>query len=698
MFKRYGKKILKFLAVAMVTVISFTLTGCNSLKRGDDTVTYTDSSNNAIWNAVYERLTEEGCATDYNLLREACSSLKGDAYDSAGKARSGKRIYAVEKSSFNSYTDMYKLTLTDNSTIEFAIVNQLSDSSSAYEVFVENNPQTTLAENDFVQKMSQGDLYVTLTIDANGGEYADELEHTVPIGTIYTLKTPERGDDSFLGWYSGAEQTDKIMSNSISVDYDTTVYAAWKNYDYSAVDYTEWEKLSSSTILFFDSYFTQAFRTEFNQFIADVNAKKGTLTQAAVDAYCVEYSSRLEHGEFVQTDVARVYLVAYDINKESYTEAAVIITDKEGGSYSGFRDDSSKIKIRGNSTAKLSKTPYNIKLSSKRSVLGMVTAKKWSLLANAMDKTLMRNAVALSLAKDMGFAYSSDYRVVEVILNGRNMGCYMLVESIDTGKQKVDIDVSNGDALLQLENELSRHDDDVSYFFTGSSNSVILNVQQCFGIEKYDNAPIDYVLSVKEKVDNVEKAIKTKDQGTISAVLDVDSFVNYYILLEFCKDIDASISSKWFYIKDGIIYAGPPWDFDLSMGNPSNTYYGNSGYFENYLGSHGLYADNFSWLSYLLDCSWFKSTVTSRLSELKSTITSYYTGTDNFIDVFVNTYNGAITRNYASTSSGGAGWSVSTAYSAWERTPNSTYSANVSFLRTWLSERLKWMCDYYGVA
>lgn len=679
----------------MVTVLSFTFTGCNSLSREDETVTYTDSSNNAIWDAVYERLEDAECDTDYNMLREACSTLKGDVYNSKGEVRSGKRISAVEKSSFNDYTDIYKLTLTDSSILEFAIVNQLSDDSSAYDVFVENNPDTTLDEKNFIEKMAYADLYVTLTIDTNGGTYPEDTEYTVPIGTMYTLKTPESGDNEFLGWYKGADFTDKIVGSTISVDYDTTIYASWSIYNYSVVDYSEWDELTATKISYYETYYTESFRTSFSQFVADVNAKRGTLTQAKVDAYCAEYSSRLANGEFITSDAARVYLFAGSISKYWYTAAEVIVADKEGGTSTGFRDGEAKVKIRGNSTSNLDKKPYNIKLSSKHSLLGMVSAKKWSLLANAMDKTLMRNAVALSLAKDMGFAYASDYRVVEVFLNGKNLGCYMLVESIDVASNKVDIDLDNGDALLQLDNELSRHDDDVSYFFTGSPTHLILSSQQCFGIEKYDYAPIDYVNSVKERVDNVEEALATGDKETISAVMDLDSFVNYYLLLEYCKDIDATISSKWFYIKDDIIYAGPPWDFDLSMGNPSYSYYGGSGYFENYTGSHGLYAYRFSWFRELLKNSWFTALVTERLTELSDTITSYYTGDNNFIDVFVYENNSAINRNYSG-GSGGAGWSLTTAAGNWERDPNSTYSANVTYLRTWLYERHEWLKKYYG--
>lgn len=676
----------------MSGALLFTLVSCDWQKRGDEEITYTDVYNNAIWQAAYERLTDEfECSTGYNALREACSTLVGDEYDSKGKKRSGVRIAKVAKEAFNSYIDKYTLTLTDTSTIEFALISEAStdENVSAYDIFAEHNPSTTLDEVDFVEKMATADLYVTLIIDTNGGDYGGDTEYTCTVGTIYTLKEPTRGDDAFLGWYISADDgEERISEDTLSVDYDCTVYAKWEEYDYTAVDYSEWDSLSGATIPYFSDYYTESFRSEFAQFISDVNAKRGTLTQAAVDSYCQQYQQKLDNGDFVQSDISRVYITANEITAEAYSAASVIVVGAEGDSYAGFADYESKIKIRGNSTAQLNKKPYNFKLGSKRSVLGMVTAKKWSLLANAMDKTLMRNAIALSLAKEMNFGYVSDYRVVEVFVNGENKGCYMLVESIDVGKQKVDIDYDSGDALLQLDGELQRHDSDVAYFYTGT-------YQLCLGIEHCDESTVEQIKATNEKINAVETAIETGDQTKISAVLDVTSFVDYYILLEYCKDVDANISSKWFYLKDGVLYAGPPWDFDLSMGNPSSYYI--AYYTENsYNGSKSLYATKFTWFSQLLECSWFKALVTSRLTALKSTIVSYYKGDGNFIDAFCSEYQGAITRNYTSMYAGGAGWSVNTAETKYDRTPNSTYEANVSYLKTWLNDRLNWLVDYYG--
>ena len=51
-------------------------------------------------------------------------------------------------------------------------------------------------------------------------------------------------------------------------------------------------------------------------------------------------------------------------------------------------------------------------------------------------------------------------------------------------------------------------------------------------------------------------------------LLDMDSFVNMLLLQEFTKNVDAFRFSTYFHrAAGGRLVAGPPWDFNLSMGN-----------------------------------------------------------------------------------------------------------------------------------
>ena len=69
----------------------------------------------------------------------------------------------------------------------------------------------------------------------------------------------------------------------------------------------------------------------------------------------------------------------------------------------------------------------------------MGTAKKWILTANAFDDTLLRNAVAFSIAKMLGLDYTPDVQFVDVYANGKFLGNYLLSEKIEIGKNRINI-------------------------------------------------------------------------------------------------------------------------------------------------------------------------------------------------------------------------------------------------------------------
>ena len=90
--------------------------------------------------------------------------------------------------------------------------------------------------------------------------------------------------------------------------------------------------------------------------------------------------------------------------------------------------DSVSIKGRGNSTWGLSKKPYKIKFKEKQRFLGKdyANAKKWTILANAGDKTLIRNALTSELANWIGMRFAPAAKFVDLTLNGVYQGNYQI--------------------------------------------------------------------------------------------------------------------------------------------------------------------------------------------------------------------------------------------------------------------------------
>ena len=99
-----------------------------------------------------------------------------------------------------------------------------------------------------------------------------------------------------------------------------------------------------------------------------------------------------------------------------------------------------QIKGRGNSTwTAYPKKPYNIKFDKKTSLLGMPKAKKWTLLANYFDYSLIHTANAFFFAAGFGLPYTSEYRHVDLYVNGNYLGNYFICESVEIGENRIEI-------------------------------------------------------------------------------------------------------------------------------------------------------------------------------------------------------------------------------------------------------------------
>ncbi len=141
-------------------------------------------------------------------------------------------------------------------------------------------------------------------------------------------------------------------------------------------------------------------------------------------------------------------------SKVDWTDGCQIYIDAEGRqswdgteTFKDFAQLECEVKGRGNTTWAWNKKPYAIKLSSKAKVLGMPKHKRWVLLANAIDMSMMRNIVGFEIAKIIynrtGDPNGSDNvwtprgHSVELVLNGEHKGNYLLCEQIKIDEKRV---------------------------------------------------------------------------------------------------------------------------------------------------------------------------------------------------------------------------------------------------------------------
>ena len=257
------------------------------------------------------------------------------------------------------------------------------------------------------------------------------------------------------------------------------------------------------------------------------------------------------------------------------------------------------LRIRGNSSKDLEKKSFQLHLNEKENILGMpAKAKKWGLLANHMDKSLIRNLVAFKISSLLGQKYSPACKSVDLILDGSFEGNYIICDKIEKGKNRVELDDLDetmneypeitGGYLMEVDGFA----DQETYHFT-SKKGVKVTI-------KYPDATKNQTAYIKSWFDDIEQNIY-ENQNVDN--IDLETFSQFFILNEFCADID-SVWSSYYITKqrnDDKIHFGPAWDFDLSLDNDNRLYPTNS--LDTWIFNYGLSSGTFrQFISKLMSC------------------------------------------------------------------------------------------------
>lgn len=283
---------------------------------------------------------------------------------------------------------------------------------------------------------------------------------------------------------------------------------------------------------------------------------------------------RSKDSEWVETDKIAVYNADGAVDMP---EAAC-----------GFR-------LRGNTTQEYPKKPFAVKLVDKASVLGMPKHKRWVLLANWMDRTMLRNAVAFEIAHKAEDAFSDGliwnphgYNV-ELVINGRHVGNYYLCEQIKIDGDRVDIRDCYEDVLESNSNptaedcgyllEFDDNYDEVRKFRTSHRYLPCM-----FKDEVPDNSV--YLNYVKNKVQGIEDNLVNGNYAAAYNDLEINSVIDYFYMQELIMNSEYKHpKSIYMYIDGpGKLTAGPIWDFDWqtfalseNVDKLTQKYYGQSG-------------------------------------------------------------------------------------------------------------------------
>lgn len=241
--------------------------------------------------------------------------------------------------------------------------------------------------------------------------------------------------------------------------------------------------------------------------------------------------------------------------------------------------DSATTRLRGNASTQFPKKPYRIKFDSKQQPLDApAKAKKWTLINNYGDKTLMRNLLAFHISQQMGMPYTPYGRAVDVMLNGEYKGCYQLCDQIEVNKNRVNIDEMEttdisgenltGGYLWEID---AYAYEEVSWF--NSNHNIPVTIKS----PDEDEITPEQTKYLKDFFNAMESDVYGANFDDCNdgwrRLLDEETFLKHFLIGEFSGNTD-TYWSVYQYKKRGEdkIYTGPVWDFDIAFDNDYRTY------------------------------------------------------------------------------------------------------------------------------
>lgn len=287
-------------------------------------------------------------------------------------------------------------------------------------------------------------------------------------------------------------------------------------------------------------------------------------------------------------------------DKENVDSGQITFLSPEGEiNYTG---DLEKIKGRGNSTWELDKKPFRLKLSKPVGVYDIPLTDDF-MLVSSRDYSYLRNYISNEMAKCMGsFTLSCAY--IDLYINNEYQGVYELWNKLEpetlgiTDLEKINKSMTDSLSLseqLTTNNYLSDWNNTVTgkwWDYPDSSENVtggyilesdysVRYAEEASGFTLENGG---YIVSKSPKYlspkqyEYISEYMKTcetvlfeglgmEHYDTISKYINVESFMTKYLVEEISKNVECSSTSQYFYKDmDGVLYAGPVWDYDSAYG------------------------------------------------------------------------------------------------------------------------------------
>lgn len=402
------------------------------------------------------------------------------------------------------------------------------------------------------------------------------------------------------------------------------------------------------------------------------------------------------------TNLPAVRIDTYDgqsvTDKQAYKLCSLVYTDEQDHV---TRYDSVGIRGRGNSTWLMSKKPYRIKFNHKEKFLGRghANAKSWTLLANAADKSMIRNALTSALGDWLGLTFNPAYKFVDLYLNGEYEGTYQISDQVQVKSHRVDIyeqgepidddtsDISGG-YLLEVDNFHDFTDGKTGFVTSGykvpirvhSPDEDVIGSRQLEYIRSYINA----------FEDRLSGELFADASRGYRPFVDSISLANWYLATEVSANVDGFFSTYFYKERDdSLLYWGPLWDYDIAYNNDNRTDRGTTAkrtcVTTYQLMSDVGYAGAKTWVNRLWEDVWFGRLVSRRFEcAISDGLEAYMTG---MIDSLATLLSQSQELNYEK-------WGINKRVYH-EIVLYSTYDEYISSLKRFVSAHLKYLSSEF---
>lgn len=407
--------------------------------------------------------------------------------------------------------------------------------------FEVTNNAGKILDNQLVWNSSNNPQFNTVTslaADINN----EEIKLTIPYLYDFKLKPSFSTNSNCVVTVNGVQQTSGVTEVDFSTPVTYTVTNTTSKY---SRDYKVTITNTGLPVVVINQSSDGDFSAVYKDFWAQISRK-------ARNKF-VDFMIRGKDTEWVETDRLSVY----------YPDGTIDVDN----AYCGVR-------LRGNTTQDYPKKPFAIKMASKQSVLGMPAHKRWVLLANWLDHSMIRNTVAFDVAHaiesawqtgqiEPGIPWNVHGYNVELVVDGHHVGNYYLCEQIkiDEGRLNIkdpydaeDNPAGFADCGYLLEFDM-KEDSDIKYT---TSNGVWVK------FKNDEPKSSDVYKAVSEKIQGIEDDLDNGNYTEAYNNLDINSMVDQFLIWELTMNREYGDPGSIYMFMDGNgkLSAGPVWDFD----------------------------------------------------------------------------------------------------------------------------------------